>query len=410
MRILHTSDWHLGRKLHGESLATAHQLFLDWFIDEVIPHQRPNLIVVSGDIYDRGIPPTEVIELFEESLERIHAHRVPILITSGNHDSSVRLGSNTRWLDRVGLHFRTKISELTKPVIIPGDDFDLYAYGIPYIEPDVDTGVGPNQLPVKNNHTAVLAESVRRIRADFESVKSSRPIRSLVASHAFVRGGFQSASERSLRLGGEPKLNEAGKFEVGGLGEADAELFAGIDYVAMGHLHGAQPIEETNSSVIRYSGSPIPYSFSERDHEKQVLLVKISKDGISQDDIETIHTPQERKMRVIEDSLENVFKRAENDPNSKDWLHIILSDESVPAGVFDALKRRYPHLLKWEYKRGERASIYNESRDALKRVTPSDITKRFYERVRGVEPSVETKNLIDDCCEAVQLGLSQVKK
>lgn len=409
MRILHTSDWHLGRKLHGESLSSVHQNFLDWFIDEVIPEQSPHLIVVSGDIYDRGIPPTEVIELFENSLERIEATGTPILITSGNHDSSVRLGSNTRWLDRVGLHFRTRISELTKPVILQGEDFDLYSYGIPYIEPDVDTGLGLNQLNTKNNHTSVLAESVRLIKASLPK-SGNRPIRTLVASHAFVRGGIQSASERSLRLGGESKLDENGKLQVGGLGEADAELFAGIDYVAMGHLHGAQPIRETKSSTIQYSGSPIPFSFSEKDHEKQVLLVTITKDGVDRKNIVPIQVPQQRKMRVIEDTLENVLRNSETDPNREDWLHIILQEQSVPAGVYDDLKRRYPHLLKWEYKRGERTSIYAEISDGSRRITPSDITKHFYEKVRGVAPSEETKSLIDDCCETVQLGLAQVHK
>ncbi len=187
LRIIHTSDWHLGRKLHGESLAEAHAKFLDWFIDELLPDQKPNLIVVAGDIYDRGIPPTEVMEMFEESLARIHARGVPMLITSGNHDSSVRLGSNTRWLDPFGLHFRTRISEITKPVVIEDANFDLYAYGIPYIEPDADTGTNENQLDVPAEHTDVLDEAVRRIKANLQKSKGSKPKISLVASHALYR-------------------------------------------------------------------------------------------------------------------------------------------------------------------------------------------------------------------------------
>lgn len=396
IRIIHTSDWHLGRKLHGESLAEAHTIFLDWFIDELIPDQKPQLIVVAGDIYDRGIPPTEVMELFEESLSRIHARGVPMLITSGNHDSSVRLGSNTRWLDRVGLHFRTRISEITRPVVIEGTDFELYAYGIPYIEPDADTGTGDNQFDVPAEHTDVLNEAVKRIKADLSKRPGSKQKRTLVASHAFVSGGIASESERPLRIGGA---------EI-----ADSAVFSGINYVAMGHLHGARPLEEMKQSTICYSGSPLPFSFSERDHEKQVLIVEMDADGVSHKNVRSVPIPQIRKMRFLEDTLENVYKIAESDPNRNDWMHIKLRDTNVAPGVYDALKARYPHLLKWEYNRDGRDSVYVPNQAGEKLNSPAEITKRFYERVTEEAPSQSMVNLIEDCCNSVNESLSQVKK
>jgi exonuclease SbcD len=396
LRILHTSDWHLGRKLHGESLSEAHEKFLDWFIDDLIPAEKPHLIVVSGDIYDRGIPPTEVIELFEDSIARIQALGTPILITSGNHDSSVRLGSNTRWLDRFGLHFRTRISEISKPVVIEGDDFNLLAYGIPYIEPDADTGKGENQLDVRAEHTDVLNEAIKRIKDNVKSNRGSKPIRTLVASHAFVTGGIAVDSERPLKIGGADN--------------ADAAVFAGIDYVAMGHLHGAQYLSEMKQSTIRYSGSPIPFSFSEREHEKQVLLVTIDRDGVNHKSVKSREIPQIRKMRYLEDTLENVLRYAESDSNRDDWMHINLKDQTVAPGVYDALKARYPHLLKWEYNRDGRNSIYVPNQDGMKLNSPLEITKRFYERVTEEKPSEQINDLIEDCCESVNSALSQVKK
>jgi len=396
LRILHTSDWHLGRKLHGESLSEAQEKFLDWFIDDLIPAEKPHLIVVSGDIYDRGIPPTEVIELFEDSIARIQASGTPILITSGNHDSSVRLGSNTRWLDRFGLHFRTRISEITKPVIVEGDDFNLLAYGIPYIEPDADTGTGENQLDVRAEHTDVLNEAVKRIKNNVESHKGSKPIRTLVASHAFVTGGIAADSERPLKIGGADN--------------ADSAVFAGIDYVAMGHLHGAQYLTEMKQSTIRYSGSPIPFSFSEREHQKQVLLVTMNRDGVNHKSVETREIPQIRKMRYLEDTLDNVLRFAESDLNKDDWMHINLKDETVAPGVYDALKARYPHLLKWEYNRNGRNTIFVPNQDGMKLNSPLEITKRFYERVTEEQPSDQLVSLIEDCCNSVNSALSQVKK
>lgn len=396
LRILHTSDWHLGRKLHGESLAAAHEKFLHWFIDDLIPDQKPDLIVVSGDIYDRGIPPTEVIELFEDSLAQIQSSGTPILITSGNHDSSVRLGSNTRWLDRFGLHFRTRISEITKPVVIEGEDFDLYAYGIPYIEPDADTGTGENQLDVAAEHTDVLDAAVKRIKSNLESQKKTKPVRSLVASHAFVTGGIAADSERPLKIGGADN--------------ADAAVFSEIDYVAMGHLHGAQYLEGMKQATIRYSGSPIPFSFSEREHEKQVLVVTMTKDGVSHKSVESIPIPQIRRMRYLEDTLDNVLRFAESDPNKDDWMHINLKNQTVAPGVYDALKARYPHLLKWEYNRDGRNTIYVPNQDGMKLNSPLEITKRFYERVTEEKPSDEIVSLMEDCCDSVNSALSQVKK
>jgi exonuclease SbcD len=396
LRVLHTSDWHLGRKLHGESLSEAQEKFLDWFIDDLVPAEEPHLIVVSGDIYDRGIPPTEVIEMFEDSLARIQSSGTPILITSGNHDSSVRLGSNTRWLDRFGLHFRTRISEITKPVVVEGKDFDLYAYGIPYIEPDADTGTGENQLDVAAEHTDVLDAAVKKIKSNLDSQKKTNPVRTLVASHAFVTGGIAADSERPLKIGGADN--------------ADAAVFSGIDYVAMGHLHGAQYLEGMKQATIRYSGSPIPFSFSERDHEKQVLMVTITKDGVSHESIESITIPQIRRMRYLEDTLDNILRFAESDPNKDDWMHINLKEQTVAPGVYDALKARYPHLLKWEYNRDGRNTIYVPNQDGMKLNSPLEITKRFYERVTEEQPSDQTITLIEDCCNSVNSALSQVKK
>ena len=119
MRILHTSDWHIGRRLHGESLVASHENFLNWLHSEVIAQSKPDLLVVAGDIYDRGVPPTEAIELFEDTLAEINKYGIQVLITSGNHDSRVRLGSNTRFMSGLGLHFRTRLHEVAKPVVVP---------------------------------------------------------------------------------------------------------------------------------------------------------------------------------------------------------------------------------------------------------------------------------------------------
>lgn len=401
MRVIHTSDWHLGRRLHGESLVSAHETFLHWLTTDLIKDSKPDLIVVSGDIYDRGIPPTEAIELFEETLAEIHRQNISVLITSGNHDSRVRLGSNTRFMSNLGLHFRTRLRDIPIPVELSNDEFTLLAYGIPYLEPDVDAGPNPEiQWQVDQSQTGVLAEAMRQINLDVAErrKKATKPIRVVVATHAFVQGATPSDSERNVK--------------VGGLGQADAAVFAGIDYVAMGHIHRPHvnnEIKGTSGTLLRYSGSPIPFSFSERDDKKQVLALEFSKDGVSDNTITSIATPQIRGMKQIEGSIAEILgnKYAASD----EWLKVVITDRELPLNAYETIKRKFPHLLEVVPKVSI-DNILGRSGDGvfLHNLTPEEVTKRFVQRVTSEEPTKSIANAIDDCCDEVRNDLTQVTK
>jgi exonuclease SbcD len=399
VRILHTSDWHIGRRLHGESLTPSHERFLTWLHGEVIKDAKPDLLVVAGDIYDRGVPPTEAIELFEDTLAEINKYGIQVLITSGNHDSRVRLGSNTRFMSGLGLHFRTRLHEIAKPVVVPSDDFDLLAYGIPYLEPDVDAG----QWQVEASQSAVLAEAMRLINEDVENRKkqSSKQLRVLVATHAFVEGATKSDSERNIK-----------DIRVGGLGQTSAAVFAGADYVAMGHIHrphSKNEIKGPGSTLLRYSGSPIPFSFSERDDEKQVLQIEITKDGVKDSGIEILVAPKLRGMKQIEGTMEELI--SDKHPATKDWLKVVLTDKEIPINVFDTLKRKFENLLDLET-RVTIDGVVGRNQDGvlLQNLTPEEVTRRFVARVTKEEASEQIASAIDDCCADVRLTLTQVNK
>ena len=404
MKILHTSDWHIGRRLHGESLVASHEQFLTWLHSEVIGDVKPDLLVVAGDIYDRGIPPTEAIELFEDTLAEINKHGIQVLITSGNHDSRVRLGSNTRFMSGLGLHFRTRLHEVAKPVIVPSDDFDLLAYGIPYLEPDIDTGPDlERQWQVEASQSAALAEAMRRINLDVKSreAKSSKPLRVVVATHAFVEGATKSDSERNIK-----------DIRVGGLGQANASVFAGADYVAMGHIHrphAKSEIKGPGSTLLRYSGSPMPFSFSERNDEKQVLQIEITADGVKDSGIQSIQAPKIRGMKQIEGTMQELM--SDQHPASSDWLKVVLIDKEIPVNVFDTLKRKFEHLLDLEPRVTTDGQV-SKSDDGtlLQNLTPEEVTRRFVTRVTQDVVSDEIAEAIDDCCGDVRLSLTQVNK
>lgn len=404
MKILHTSDWHIGRRLHGESLVASHEQFLTWLHSEVIGDVKPDLLVVAGDIYDRGIPPTEAIELFEDTLAEINKHGIQVLITSGNHDSRVRLGSNTRFMSGLGLHFRTRLHEVAKPVIVPSDDFDLLAYGIPYLEPDIDTGPDlERQWQVEASQSAALAEAMRRINLDVKSreAKSSKPLRVVVATHAFVEGATKSDSERNIK-----------DIRVGGLGQANASVFAGADYVAMGHIHrphAKSEIKGPGSTLLRYSGSPMPFSFSERNDEKQVLQIEITADGVKDSGIQSIQAPKIRGMKQIEGTMQELM--SDQHPASSDWLKVVLIDKEIPVNVFDTLKRKFEHLLDLEPRVTTDGQVSkHEDGTLLQNLTPEEVTRRFVTRVTQDVVSDEIAEAIDDCCSDVRLSLTQVNK
>src|SRR6266702_1491260 len=290
MRLVHTSDWHLGRTLHGESLLAHQAAFLEWLLGQAVG-QQADAVVVAGDIYDRAVPPTDAVALLDRTLRDFAAARIPVVITSGNHDSAVRLGFCARLSELAGIHLRTSVADITRPVVLGDADGDVAIYGIPYLLPDAVM----DELGAARSHASVLAAAVARIRAD----AAGRGIgRIVVAAHAFITGGLPSDSERDIR--------------VGGIGDAPASVFDGISYVALGHLHGQQNIPAgAAGTTVRYSGSPLAFSFSERNQAKSVTLADI--DAAGQVTTTQLPAPVPRPLREVRGKIDELLARADGD-------------------------------------------------------------------------------------------------
>jgi exonuclease SbcD len=267
MRLLHTSDWHLGRTLHGVDLLGHQSAFLDHLV-EVVRAERVDAVLVAGDVYDRAIPPVEAVALLSDALARL-ADLTTVVITPGNHDSAARLGFGSA-LMRERIRIVATPADLDRPVVLDGPDERVLVYGLPYLDPDVarhTLAVGDAPLP--RSHAAVLGAAMDRVRADLAVRRAGAgqtPVRAVVLAHAFVVGGAASESERDIR--------------VGGVDHAPTSTFDGVDYVALGHLHGPQRVGAAEGgTVLRYAGSPLAYSFSEAGHTKSVALVDLGPDG-----------------------------------------------------------------------------------------------------------------------------------
>ena len=288
MRILHTSDWHLGRTFHGRVLDDAHAVFADHLV-ELARAEAVDAVVVSGDVYDRAIPPTDSVRLLDETLRRL-SDITRVILTPGNHDSARRLGFASDLL-REGLTIRARVADVDRPVVIPGPDGGdgLYVYALPYLDPDaaretlpplladrlgeemadaartapetagdhsektVDDPPGTaSDAPVRRlprSHEAVVSGALRLVAADLAARRAAAPARvpALVMSHAFVVGGLPSEeSERDIRVGGVDSVPSGVFASLGG--SPSARECGGLDYVALGHLHRPQEIRLAGGS------------------------------------------------------------------------------------------------------------------------------------------------------------------
>ncbi|MEU2823355.1 exonuclease SbcCD subunit D [Streptomyces bacillaris] len=320
MKLLHTSDWHLGRSFHRVPLLDAQAAFLDHLV-ATVEAREVDAVLVSGDVYDRAVPPLAAVELFDRALHRLAAVGVPTVMISGNHDSARRLGVGAGLFARSGIHLRTDPESCATPVVLTDAHGDVALYGLPYLEPAL---VKDTLRAAKAGHEAVLTAAMDRVRADL----AARPAttRSVVLAHAFVAGGEPSDSERDIT--------------VGGVSAVPAGVFDGVDYVALGHLHGSQRVTER----VRYSGSPLAYSFSEADHRKTMWLIELDGSGAITAD-ERIDCPVERPLARLRGRLDTLLEDPALDRHEHAWVEATLTDPVRPADPMARLAARFPHAL-----------------------------------------------------------------
>ncbi len=373
MRILHTSDWHLGRSFHGEDLLAAQRAYVDHLIDTV-EVERVDLVVVSGDVYDRALPPVDAVELADDAFTRLAASRARIVIISGNHDSARRLGFSSRLVDAAGVHLRTDAGRTDEPIMLEDGHGPVAVYAIPYLEPDVLKHAW--DLP-KRSHHAALSEAMRRIRADLAGRPSGT--RSVVLAHAFVAGGLPSESERDIA--------------VGGVSVVPLELFDGISYTALGHLHG----RATLSASVRYSGSPLAYSFSEAGHVKGSWLVDLDAQGLA--DARFVEAPVARSLACLEGTIEHLLTEPRYTAHEQSWVQATLTDLVRPAQAMDRLRTRFPHALALRF--APAGCPEPAARPTTSGKSAHQITLDFVAHVRGTPAGTEESDLLQralECC------------
>ncbi|MEU9032530.1 exonuclease SbcCD subunit D [Streptomyces sp. NPDC048383] len=359
MKFLHTSDWHLGRSFHRVNMLGAQAAFVDHLVAAVRAHEV-DAVLVAGDVYDRAVPPLPAVELFDRALHRLADLGVPTVMISGNHDSARRLGVGAGLIGRAGIHLRTDPAGCADPVVLADVHGEVALYGLPYLEPAL---VKEEFGAEKVGHEAVLGAAMDRIRADLAG--RGPGTRSIVLAHAFVTGGQASDSERDIT--------------VGGVEAVPASVFDGVDYAALGHLHGCQTINER----VRYSGSPLAYSFSEADHRKTMWLIDLDADGAI-GTAERIDTPVPRELSRLRGPLEEILDDPSLTPREDHWIEVTLTDPVRPADPMARLTARFPHTLSLAFEPEGREEDGTASyAQRLKGRSDQEIAEDFVAHVRG---------------------------
>ena len=384
MRLLHTSDWHLGRTLHGVDLHQAQEAALDaicQLVESPLDGVPIAAVIVAGDVYDRGVPPVESVKLFERTLARLAAVTT-VVVTSGNHDSAVRLGYGSQ-LFTAQIRLMTDLDRITEPVILTDAEGSVAIYGIPFLDPDhARHKYAQGEELLARSHQAVVGAAVELIRQDFAG-RQGAGLRSVIAAHAFVAGAEPSESERSLMVGGVERV--AGS------------TFAGIDYVAMGHLHGPQTPDSPEGTVIRYSGSPLKYSFSEQNHVTSVLLVDVPGSGpITTSTVEIV---QPRGMATLRGTLEELLEDPAHEAVADHWLRIYVTDGRRPDNLMDRLKSRFRHTLQ-VFHEPVGATATHRATTAATEADPRELGASFIHYVRGSEASAAEVDVFVGAYEA----------
>ncbi|MBM7805831.1 exonuclease SbcD [Geodermatophilus bullaregiensis] len=357
MRLLHTSDWHIGRSLHGADLLAEQEAVLSGLAG-VVTAEGVDAVVVAGDVYDRAVPSADATAVLDRVVEHLLDAGAAVVLTPGNHDSARRLGTFSGLLTQAGLHVRAATARLDEPVLLADAHGGVAVYGLPYLEPEIarhELG-----LPEARSHEAVLRAAMDRVRADL----ARRPgTRSVVLAHAFVGGGVASDSERDIC--------------VGGVEVVPASVFDGVDYVALGHLHRPQTLTDR----LRYSGSPLPYSFGEAGQDKQAWLVDLDGAGLA--GVRAVPLPVPRPLTVLTGTLDALLDDPAHAAAEEAFVSVRLTDDVRPPDPMRRLRARFPHCVHLEWTGGAGAGDGRSYQERLRGRGDLDVAGEFVSHVRG---------------------------
>lgn len=375
MKFVHLSDLHLGKRVNGYSMIEDQKYILLKILN-VIDEQKAEAVVIAGDVYDKPIPPTEAVQLFDDFLFRLVERNLQILVISGNHDSPERIAFGSRFMDKSGVHMSQVYNGKNDLVELKDKYGKVNFYMLPFVKPsNVRRFFEDEEI---NTYTDAVRVAVSHMNVN-------KKARNVIITHQFVTGAQRSESET---------------IAVGGTDSVDSYVFDDFDYVALGHIHGPQNV---GKNTVRYCGTPLKYSFSEISHKKSVTVVEMKEKGNVK--VSTVELTPKLDMREIKGTYEELtFKKNYENTNTEDYLHIILTDEEDVADAVAKLRCVYPNLMKLDYDNTRtRNSLALTQAEETEKKSDTELLSEFFEKQNG-------KPLSDEQLEYAANLFEQIKE
>ena len=376
MKFIHLSDLHIGKRVNEFSMLEDQKYILRVILG-IIDDEKPDGVLIAGDVYDKSVPSAEAVQLLDDFLCRLAERKLPTYIISGNHDSAERLSFGGRLMDMSGIHLSPVYDGMMTSFTMSDEHGKVNIYMLPFIKP----------IHVRRFFPENEIESYTdAIRTAIENTDIDKTQRNIIITHQFVTGAMRSESE---------------EISVGGSDNVDASVFDDFDYVALGHIHGPQKI---GRETVRYCGTPLKYSFSEAGHKKSVTVIEMAEKGNTV--IRTVPIIPKRDMREIKGKYEEiVLKENYEGTSTDDYMHITLTDEEDIPDVMNKLRVIYPNIMKLDYdnKRTRSASSASMAED-IERKSPLDLFADFYEKQNGQPMSAVQTDFIRSLAEEIWEG------
>lgn len=362
MKLIHLSDLHLGKRIYEFSLLEEQRLILRQILT-VIDDEKPDAVLIAGDVYDKSVPSVEAVGLFDDFLVQLSKRGLTVLVISGNHDSAERLSFGGRLMKGSGIHIAQAYHGTTEPVTLSDAYGSVHFYLLPFVKPAHVRSCFPDMAI--ESYTDAVRAAVGQMQIDASA-------RNVLVTHQFVTGAVRTESE---------------ELSVGGSDNVDASVFEVFDYVALGHLHAPQRCKEER---IRYCGTPLKYSFSEAKDQKSVTIVTLEEKGALS--VRTVPLVPKHDMRELRGTYEELTKKSfyEHTPYQEDYLHITLTDEDDIPEALGRLRAVYHRLMKLDYdNRRTRSSAQITDAEGVERKTPLALFEELYEKQNGQPVSAE---------------------
>ncbi len=372
MRLIHLSDLHIGKRVNGFSMLEDQEFILKRIL-KVIDEEKPDGVIIAGDVYDKTIPSEEAVQLLDDFLTRLAERKLQVYVISGNHDSAAKLSFASKLIDLSGIHLSPLYDGKVEPFVLGDGEEKVCIYMLPFIKPAMIRGKFPEEEI--SNYTDAMRVAIEHMEIDKNACN-------ILVAHQFVTGASRSESE---------------DISVGGLDNVEASVFEPFDYVALGHIHGPQHI---GKETIRYCGTPLKYSFSEATHKKSVTVIEIDKKHI---EIRTIELKPKHDMRRIKGTYEELTdKRNYDGTSTDDYLEITLTDEDDIMDAMGKLRIIYPNLmvLRYDNQRTRKNQSIGRVEHAEEK-SPMELFAELYEMQNNMPMSEEQRNLVEEMIEKI---------